>query len=304
MEAEAREILNKVNSLSHRKLNEYTTKLIKKRIKKAKEDNDCNYVGYDIDVNPSHKAIDLTKTYKEMTVGYNPVYFGFIPKDIKIIYELIKYENNKLASKGGYYYIDDTEYIYQFMHYIKDKRIEDDYTLIRYAFDYTMSYLGYMPLKERDEINKLIYKTYSNCYMPIKEHSITDFKGNGSGECSEISAILENILSMFNYDVFYLFGETHIGEAHAFNMIKIKDDDYMLIDGAQFAYCYDLENKCRRKSPYIARMEGFTDDDYKDFLYEKGMIETPDCYFTHFNKGYIPFEQKTKRRYKILSRKI
>ena len=120
--------------------------------------------------------------------------------------------------------------------------------------------------------------------------------------CSEYSALVQNILSFFNYDVSYIFGERN-NHPHAFNMI-ILNDEYYLLDSADGINCYKIDNKYLTTLPYLIPLEDFKDKDYQEFIAEEKELEVENYFSMIINNHYYAFPTDDNRNYKVLTKKI
>ena len=113
----------------------------------------------------------------------------------------------------------------------------------------------------------------------------------------------EMVLSVFNYNIDYILGNTCEKCDHAFNMIKI-NNKYYILDTAQSVKCFNIDFKLATRLPYFFELDGFSDQNYKEFLEEKKSIEAENYFSIIIKDNYYAFPTKDKRKYKILSRKI
>ena len=160
------------------------------------------FIGVDCDINPK---LDF---YGEIESNSQYLWQGFIPKDVRIIYSCEGDSNGFAVNNGCYYYIDNDEYIYEFCEYIKQidlKNTLDFFLHLRLFIDryfYNLKNDG-VP---RQEYHKPIVDLHEQ-NIPRKDgHRFLDFKDANNAECSEYSAMAENILSIFGYQTIFLDG--------------------------------------------------------------------------------------------------
>ena len=84
LDEDSKKILNIIKKLNDEELKIFIDSKIKEQSCISHELNEDNYIGYDLDVNLRYKNLDITNKNNTFTVGYNPIYTSYIPKDIKI----------------------------------------------------------------------------------------------------------------------------------------------------------------------------------------------------------------------------
>ena len=173
---------------------------IKRACRISKKNNELtDFIGIGANINPSRDGNGETFMLYD-------TYHGYIPLGTKIIYgAFFNFENHTYANHGYYYYLDDESYIVDFFKYLRTRKVENEYDILVAVKEFLAIYFEKnIDGISRDELHQLIYKSDGTFFHPVKEHSIKDFKGNGSALCSEYSAIAENILSVLGFDMMYL----------------------------------------------------------------------------------------------------
>ena len=199
--------------------------------------------------------------------------------------------------------MDDYNYIYDFARFIKNKKIKDDLSFMVYANDFIRKYFAsFYKTITREQLHHLIYDTNNKFYEPITEHSITDFKGNGSARCSEYAAMFQNLLSVFGYDSIYIHGELDDDKekrsCHAYN-ITIIDDTFSIVDLALPMNCIDYSKRTQKSYPYIFCLDGFDEDDLDCFLLGEKELELDDLEAHIINNQCYTFSKTKKRVYRV-----
>lgn len=276
---------------------------IRQAINYSKEDNEpFDYIGYRTNIN----ANEVDYNNKDIDAYYlldsNPMWLGFILDNVKIIYGCSCDENLFVTSKGFYYYMNNFDYLIDFAKYIKNKDIESDIDFLYSAYFFINNYLYSFVCLKRDNLHQLILDKNEKYFSPLKEHSILDFKNNGAGLCSEYSALLQNILSTFAYDTYYVFG-THNNSDHAFN-IAIINNEYYLLDFSNGVNLVNLKFNKSRTLPYIMPLEDFEDNDLENFFEDEKEIELNDYITQIINETYFNYPINKKRVYKIQKRNL
>ena len=248
---------------------------------------ECDTIGTDVGINPRNYSND------EYDYGLN-IWRGYIPKNTRIVYGVYGYPDYKSANHGCYYYLDDESYIYDFIKYIKDRDIEDTYDFIISVNKFLKLYLDKaVNSKTREEIHKLLYKDELDFYEPVNEHSIKDFKNTGAGQCTEYTALAENIFSIFDFDIYYM-----MDVEHAYNLLIDNDKTYIL-DFANWVPCYDINLKYLGRLPYFVEIPDFTDELFDKVKHGSERIELPDYYFLAMNDDLIEVRNGDTREYGV-----
>ena len=285
--------------------NAYIKLIINHYIKKALKDSNymnelTDTIGFHSEINKVFPIITDLNDDVELTISNQSLWFGFIPKDIKIVYffEII---NNTCANQGYYYYLNDYNYLYDFANYIKNKKIINDISFLAYVHKFVYKYFStFNKYIDRESLHHLILDSNEKFYKPIKEHNITDFKNRGAAMCSEYSALVQNILSVFGYQTTYIHGEIDKDNekqcCHAFNLAVI-DNMYSIIDSSIPIECFDIHNNSKT-FPFIFCLNDFDDDDLEDFLLgnKELLLEDMDVY--EDNNDYYTFGNNKQRVYR------
>ena len=280
------------------KTDEDLEKLAQAAIKVATEEameanKNFGIIGPDIDINKlqyeiSESGIDVKRYYTAVN-AWN----GYLPRGIKIVYGGQYDDHFKSYTNGGhYYYLDDESYILKFYKYIRELKIENEYDIILAAHyfmrelfksDYVLS------AKDRREINKAIYQPNGLLFSPIKEHSIKDFYGNGSAECTEYSSIGVNLLSSVGFNALYLQDK-----GHAYNIVVYGNlNKIFIVDFANWVEYYDKDFHIVDTLPFYREIEGATVEDLDKMANEGKRIEMKDYYYCEI--GGKPFEIVSKK---------
>ena len=265
------------------------------------DNNGETIIGADININPS-QSFTLKKEEEEYSQKCNGYYIGFIPKGTKLVYGIRV--DNELCSQysgGSYYYIDDFSYIHEFAEFIKDKKIENYFNIIAYAYIFLRNYFdnNLIPI-DRNQMHNLIYKNDKDFFVPIMEHSNRDFKGNGSAQCTEFSSAMSNILSIFGIDVMYI-QDTY----HAYNLVALPSEfevgkfDYYIVDSTIRVACYDIDSSYYSEEAYIQYIDGFNEEKLVEFLSGNNPIQVNKFYLVNDGLNYIRMYFNKTEKYDI-----
>ncbi len=298
---DTKKVLDIINSFDDTELREFIQNRTEELSLISKEYYDEDFIGYDLDINRSYDKDYIKQKSILYNVGYNPMYYSFIPKDVRIIYGIYS-SDDRMYSNGCYFYMNDTNFLFEFCKFIRGKEIERNEEIFFYVEIFMNNYFGVIDFTTREDLNKLIYKNETELFKPIYEHSIKDFRKKSCEYCTERAAMAQNIISFLDYEIYYITGEVN-KSLHAYNMFVI-DDQFYLLDTSKGSYCYKADSDFRTIVPYIMKLDGFKDEDYKQFIDDEKLIETTDYMSFIINNGYYTLPLNMKRKYKILSREI
>lgn len=272
-----------------------TKKLIKEATKESKELNGYRgLIGTKSEIN--RKECDFDPNKKERYSFSVPFWDGYIPLGTKIVYGIACGKQFTFDSNCGYYYyVDDDSYVYDFIKYVKDWDIEDIFDLVSLINGFSRKLFdNYFEPKNRVQMHKLLLKEDYVFYEPIKEHSIKDFYGTGSAQCTEYALIASNLLSIFKIPVFYCMDTTH-----AFNVVfdETEENDYegYILDYSHCAFAYDELSKYVGRYPFYEKIDTkerkfiiLPNDEYKEVQFEKSeeQIQKEEHFYEEFvNEG-------------------
>ncbi len=264
-----------------------------------KENNFSTYIGTKLDINPVNSHIDdklfeFDKYYEAVNV-----WLGYVPLGMKIVYGRYYNEKYKTSShKGSYYYLDDDSYIFDFFKYLKKQDISDEYDLI-VCVDCFLKRMFDKPIdaKEREDINKLIYRDEDYFYRPCKEHSIKDFYNNGSAMCSEISIVAENLISVLGLEIISMQDK-----GHAYNIYvshSKEGNGIYILDFADWVGCYNFKFELINTFPFFKKIENCTSKDIDEIVNEGRRITMNDYYLYFINNETYEITTKKTRSYGV-----
>jgi hypothetical protein len=281
-------------------LKRFAESRIRKLTKLSKQDNKGKIIGAELDVNPNvtiFKDMDELATYHE-----KPVWFGFIPKGVKIVYGRMNNVDSGLPSNVGYfYYHDDVSYIYDFYKYIKDLEFSDCNDVMSLVNDYMdKMFLKYFNAKSRVTMHKLVRDKNNRCFEPIKEHLFSDFFGNGSARCSEFALMAQNLFSSLDLDMVYM-----IDKEHAYNVFMDPKDpekkdyyDFYIVDFSNCVPVYDYNHEFKQFFPFIGKLEG-EEKQFINMIKKGERVEFQDYMLYQINDNDYKILLDSKRSYGI-----
>lgn len=253
-----------------------TKKLIKEAIKDVKGLNSYRgLIGTKSEIN--RKECDFDPNKNERISVSVPFWNGYIPLGTKIVYGIACGKGFNFDSNCGYYYyVDDDSYIYDFVKSLKNYEIETTFDLITIINGFVKRlFEKYFNPKNRMEMHRLLLKGDYQFFEPIKEHSIKDFYGNGSAQCTEYALITSNLLSVLKIPVCYCMDKTH-----AFNLFfekKLdKEDGYdgYILDYSEAVSAYDEQSNCVGRFPFYEKIKT---EDKKNIILPDGSFVEIEC---------------------------
>lgn len=208
------------------------------------------------------------------------VFKGFIPLNARI-----KYESLSLAT----YKMDAVDFYYEFAHFLKKHNIKSKAGVISSLETFLNIYFGYPGKTSRDEIFEDIAwsttTTDEELFAALENNSIGDLKGKGAAECTERGAVVNQLLSLFDFEVYLTIGCLNNAgreEAHCYNVVKRKND-YALLDYSVATTSYSQEGTVKGFYPFL----GFvSNEDIQPFLNGDKVLSFEDYDF--IDKTKIP----------------
>ena len=187
-------------------------------------------------------------------------YKGFIPLKTRIKYASINIET---------YGMETTDFFYDFAHFIRKYNINNKVGLI-YTMEYFINqYFGFPGKNDRETIfndNAWNSSTSDEEYFTaLDNNKLGDLKGKGAAECTERSALAQQLLSLFGTEVYYCMGCVDLGgrqEGHCFNIVRRKND-YALLDYSIPVNVFKEDGSFRTYYPFVGEL---TEEEFMDFI--------------------------------------
>ena len=201
----------------------------------------------------------------------NNLFKGFIPFRTRIKY-------NKLALET--YSMETTDFFYDFAHFVRKNKINTKGSLVL-ALEYFINcYFGYPGKCSREVIfNDIAWQTTTTdeeYFAALENNKLGDLRGKGAAECTERSALAQQILSLFEFETYYCIGKVDLGdrqEDHCFNVIKRKND-YALLDYSVPVALYNQVGEIKNFYPFMGII---TNEKFEAFVND-GLLESFDDY--------------------------
>ena len=286
-------------------LRELAKEAIEVFTEEAQQNNLCtNYLGDNIGIYPK-LIVDDEEHYES-----NNVWYGYVPKGVRVTYGRFKDEGvNQFTNFGYYYYIDDDDYVYDFFKLIyEEDNIEDENDIIILVQEFIENlFENSMEPKSRQYMHALFRNSDNVCYKPIREHKFSDFYHNGSAMCSERALLAQNLLSLLGLNVVYINDFNH-----AYNIYIPSDKEYeetnkaFVLDFSTTIPCYDLTFECIARIPFYGSIKDF-DKRAEDIFCGKERVKFPNYMLIKtrdktyakvigkdrdYGVDYLPYEEK------------
>lgn len=217
------------------------------------------------------------------------VFKGFIPLNTRI-----KYANLNIEDYG----MESTDFIYEFVHFIKKYNINNKASLIHNLEYFVNSYFGFPGKIDRETIfNDIAWQTTTTdeeYFKALENNKLGDLKGKGAAQCTERGALVQQVLSIFGTESYYCIGCVDLGdkqEGHCFNIVKRKND-YALLDYSVPIVSYKEDGSVRAYYPFVGTL---TNEEFLDFV-NNGVIKSFDDYYMN---GRQYEKAGTKRMYVV-----
>ncbi len=262
------EILDKIKKCKN---NRQLYNLIRKRLVECVDEgidkNDgCEVIGEMLDINPNY-GITLNPNELYYQYDINVFWNQFIPPNVKIVFGI---ETPDICHNGYYYYMNDYDYIFEFVKYIKDQDVYDESEFVGYVFDFMRKYFNLSLLNEnlRERYFKLICDQYGRYFPPSEKRSNRLFKGSSMARCTELGATGQNIMSFFGMDTLYVHDQEH-----AYNIVKFSDESTFVVDFAKGVYGYNIVKNKRFLLPFMGEIENCTDEVLQELVSTDGRLQ-------------------------------
>ena len=283
---------------SDKALNIIAKLAIKKANRFSKDNNGpTTFIGTGADIN-------FTTRFDGQNYSIYDHFQGYIPKGMKIVYgTFFDFINKTYANLGCYYYLDDESYIVDFFRFLRNQDINDDYDIFIAIGNFLNDYFNNgCDAITRKELHSLFLNIDGSLFPPIKEHSITDFYGNGSALCSEYSALAQNILSVLGYNVIYMLNKTH-----AYNVVVFESqNEYraLIIDFLVGVRVFDHNFKCTKVYPFIQEIPNLSYEMLDEFINFGRKIILQDYFLQEINGFCFKHFTDQIREYSLMNGQI
>lgn len=181
----------------------------------------------------------------------NNLFKGFIPLNTRIKYSNLSIED---------YSMQTTDYMYDFAHFIKKYNINTKASLIHVLESYINYYFGMPGKADREQIfTEIAWKTTTTdeeYFAALENNKIGDLKDKGAAQCTERSAMAQQLLSLFGTESYYCMGCVDLGkhqEPHCFNIVKRKND-YAVLDYSCPVTSYNKEGAVKAYYPFVGTL--------------------------------------------------
>ena len=279
---------NAIKELNDEELEETVKKLIHELEEVSNDiNNNLDTIGFVIDANPEVPIFKNDSEKIRSRLSCNFLYSGYIPLGTRVVYGVKCFSQKGFHHGGCYYYMDDDSYILDFCKYIKTKDVKSDYHFFQYVLSFLNDYFGYLGNVSADNMLELLRDKNGIHYEPYYEHGISWFHKAGNAECSEYSAMANNILNVFGYFSSIVIGNESLdGEKsdHAYNIVSFVEDDTeevvnSLMDFSNPVWLYDMNFKPISKAPFIIDIEDYSQEFRENFARgEEGISSFDYCY--------------------------
>ncbi len=202
---------------------------------------------------------------------------GFIPLKTRI-----KYANVNMETYG----MSTTDFFYDFAHFVRKYNINSRGSMIHNLEYFINDYFGFPGKCDRETIfNDIAWQTTTTdeeYFAALENNKLGDLIGKGAAECTERSALAQQILSLFGVVAYYCMGCVDLGdrqEAHCFNIVKRKQD-YALLDYSIPVASYNPDGSVKAYYPFVGTM---TNEEFESFI-TNGNLKTFENYEYNSNQ--------------------
>ena len=216
---------------------------------------------------------------------FSDAFKGFIPLNTRIKYSCINAED---------YGMETTDFIYDCVNFIRKYNINNKGLLIYNLFPFIITYFGGIGINDREDIfydSSLINNPGVNVFEHFKNNKLGDLKGKGAALCTEIGALVQQILSFFGYETYYCMGVIEYDgkrEIHCFNIVDSKNG-YCIIDYGAAIPKYNKDSSIKRYNVFVGDL---TEEELNDFI-NKNIAKTFDDYYLKDGEKILTGQTRT-----------
>ena len=262
------------------------------RSKPRNRDHDT--IGRITTVNPQ---VDLLGGDRQGTRIVNR-WVGYIPNNVKVVIRCEDH-NGVICNDGYYFYVGDDSYVYDFCKFIKGNEYNNPVNFILDIGRFMKNYFGTIPMySSREERFKLLENEDGFKYGPIREHLLTDFKGSGVAMCTEMSAMGQNLMTLFG-----LRTEMIMDYNHAYN-VWFYGDKVFIVDYQNQIVVYDIHFNEIKRIPFVEEIHDYTDEMYMDMILGNNKILLDDFSLVKMLNSNTVLENNRVRAYRSDGRKM
>lgn len=217
----------------------------------------------------------------DLNVGY---YRGFIPNDV------ILTPSSGYGSKDVYR-TGDCEYLLEFFKSVKREKIDNVQDLILHLSSFMDDFFGVTQTNQETDDRKYFLREKDG------NATINDFKNKNLAACSEKAVVVQNVLSLIGLDCYYITGMCN-GVQHAYNIIKKKNGDLILVDSSYSCGLFNENKESIGNVSYICQLGNINDSNINNFLFQEKNIILNDLYVLQTESGHKePKLNRNKRTY-------
>lgn len=217
----------------------------------------------------------------------NNLFKGFIPLNTKIKYNSIALETYSMGT---------TDYFYDFANFLRKNNIKSIANVVYNLEYYINQYFGYPSKVTREHIfNDIAWNTTTTdeeYFKALENNKIGDLKGTGAAQCTERSALAQQLLSFLGMEVYYCMGCIDLGykqEAHCFNIFKRKND-YALLDYSMPVTSYDKDGKACAFYPFVGEL---TKEEFEEFILDGKLKNFNNYHYINGNQKVLSESERT-----------
>ena len=214
----------------------------------------------------------------------NSLFKGFIP-----LHTRISYSNHSIEDYG----METTDFLYEFARFVRDNNVNSKAGLIYSLETFVNMYFGLPGKAERETIfNDIAWQTTNTddeYFEALENNKLGDLKGKGAAQCTERSALAQQVLSLFGVESYYCMGCVDLEnrqEGHCFNVVK-RQNDYALLDYSMPINSYDEQDRINAYLPFVGVL---TNDEFIDFV-NNGTLKSFEDYYIKM-KEKVPTEKE------------
>lgn len=259
----------------------------------------------------NEKLLELNDATEEMRLTARNIGFGFISNKSSVQFSEFHYDMN--LGLGSIYGMRATDYFYEFFDFLAHHQLHSKQDVILFVSSFLKDYFAEREGKTADR--ELLFDDICRQLDNMSDDKerffrnrnawldIGIFKNRSAAECTEFSAIAQNLLSFCDIDVCYVSGHMKTSltdEDHAFNIFKYNDEFYLL-DSTNPICLFDEKGNLTGFKSYICKVPY---DKVVDFIKNKGVLSLNKSNYMRNAQGKVVLVNKSLNEYSTTSSPI
>lgn len=257
------------------------------------------------------KLSEYNSTSDSLTIDTSTIMTGFISNQSTVIFSNWHYDLN--MGLGNLYGMKSDDYFYEFFDFLVEHNLTSKQDAVNQLSSFLKKYFDESGVKKNDREKLFDDICYQLDQMSSDKESfekckdswldIGIFKDRSAAECTEHTAISQNLLCFCDIDSCYVSGHMrspNSDEDHAFNIFQM-NGEYYLLDTTNPICLYDSNDNYVGCKSYVYQIPY---EKIREFISEKGIIKLPKCNYMNTSDGKTVMVDKSYNEYTTTSKPL